>query len=113
MKVGRAILFAAGLALFSFGVLAQPQKRRGANFADDVSLPNGFAIDYQLGITERKQIRGVSPENAGTLVKLNDNRSMRAGQGELANRLLLPLAAPILGSFLACDTAIPIFSNSP
>jgi len=42
------------------GVPVHAQKHRKVNLDEDVALPADFAIDYQLGITERGRIRGSS-----------------------------------------------------
>jgi hypothetical protein len=40
---------------------AEAQRHRKANLNEDVSLPLDFTIDYQLGLTQRSQIRGAAP----------------------------------------------------
>jgi peptidase M48-like protein len=56
-----ALLTTLVLVLLALGLPAHAQKRRKANLNEDVLLPADFAIDYQLGITERGRIRGASP----------------------------------------------------
>jgi hypothetical protein len=56
-----AHLITLAFVLLALGIPAHAQKPRKANLNDEVALPADFAIDYQLGITERGRIRGVSP----------------------------------------------------
>ena len=56
-----ALLISLALVFFTIGLPARAQKHRKVNLNEDVSLPADFAIDYQLGITERARIRGSSP----------------------------------------------------
>ncbi|HEV2491405.1 MAG TPA: M48 family metallopeptidase [Candidatus Acidoferrales bacterium] len=55
------LLTTLALLLFALAIPADAQKREKANLGDQVLLPTDFAIDYQLAITERGQIRGSSP----------------------------------------------------
>lgn len=49
------------LALLIAPLPANAQRHRKANLNEDVPLPVDFAIDYQLGLTERGRVRGGSP----------------------------------------------------
>jgi hypothetical protein len=55
------LLTTLALVLLALGIPARAQKHRKANLNEEVPLPADFAIDYQLGITERGRIRGASP----------------------------------------------------
>ena len=49
------------LSILALTILAAPaysQKRNKTKLNDDVPLPADYALDYQLGIAERGQVRG-------------------------------------------------------
>ena len=55
-----ALLVSLTLVFLALCLPTRAQKHRKANLNEDVPLPADFAIDYQLGITERGRIRGGS-----------------------------------------------------
>ena len=60
MRKKPALLTICTLLVAVLGRPAHAQSHRKANLDEDVPLPTDFAIDYQLAITERGQIRGSS-----------------------------------------------------
>ncbi len=62
-KLVRVCVF---LAWFMLPCQSGAQKNRKPVLNDNIPLPVDFALDYQLGLTERKKIRGSSPLLEGT-----------------------------------------------
>ena len=61
-----ALLAFLGSIVFLVPQVATAQKRRAPKLNDDVSLPADFALDYQLGLSERQKVRGSSGLLEGT-----------------------------------------------